>query len=284
MHFRCLDKSDGLIALGIGLLDPFAAGAYILAKALDGDSIYHTHTIDMHAVDDCFPGDHNCGPAGEYMDIEFNTVLYALGNGIHLRGTPKIGMDVKNNVFAHKLSQGGSLTPGAILQNETGLHASDNIFGKNTFNDRKTCDFDGDGIPDPLIATGATLWYSSSAMDGRWVFVGQSPACIDEISFGDFAGNTRCDVRARGQVFLNPASLLDQPLGNFGPVLGLPVPPNLSTTRAISSATDLECSREMRARAFFPIFSSVTVNEEGRLRVDPKRLPRRKRRGAGETA
>jgi hypothetical protein len=92
-----------------------------------------------------------------------------------------------------------------MLHNESGLHDSDNALGVNTFNNRKTiCDFDGDGVPDPFIATGVTFWYASSAMDGRWVFVAQSPASIGEVSFGDFDGDGLCDVRARGQVFLNP--------------------------------------------------------------------------------
>src|SRR5262249_40286246 len=161
---------------------------------LDSDSIYHTHAIDMHAVNTChygiFVGDglettfgeFNCGPAGEFMDIEFNTVLYTAGNGIHLRGTTRIGMDVKHNEFAHHNRDGGYLTPGAMWQNETGLHDSPtNILGVDTFNDRRFCDvrdpvtnaridFDGDGVPDPFIATGVTFWFSSSALAGRWVF------------------------------------------------------------------------------------------------------------------
>jgi hypothetical protein len=239
VHFRCLDKTSGEISFGLGLLNPFVGLGYIVAADLDGDLIYHTHTIDMHAVDDCFPGDHDCGPAGEYMDIEFNTVLYTAGNGIHLRGTPKVGMVVQHNVFAHTKHDGGMLTPGAMLQNEFGLHDSDNALGLNTFNNRKTiCDFDGDGIPDPFIATGVTFWYSSSAMDGRWVFVGQSPASIGEVSFGDFDGDGLCDVRARGQVFLNPnapavvpswpGAVVTSPL-NISTIHSAPAGPGLST-------------------------------------------------------
>jgi hypothetical protein len=244
VHFRCLDKTDAGIALGLGLIgSPFAGIVCLVAEALDGGSIYHTHAIDMHATDNCANGkytgdidtafgDHNCGPAGEYMDIEFNTVLYTLGNGIHLRGTPKVGMDVKHNVFAHKKHDGGYLPPGAMLQNETGLHDSDNPLGLNTFNDRKTCDFHADGIPDPFIATGVTFWYSSSALDGRWVFVGQSPAPVGEVSFGDFDGDGLCDVRARGQVFLNPAaSRLPRPASSVGTALGTPATLSLPTTK-----------------------------------------------------
>jgi len=238
VHFRCLDNSN-LEGIAL-LLNPFATVQYIIAEALDGGAIYHTHTIDMHAVNNCYNGvftgdpnfgDHNCGPAGEFMDIEFNTVLYTAGNGVHLRGTPKIGMDVKHNVFAHKNHDGGFLTPGAMLQNETGLHDSDNILGLNTFNDRKSCDFDGDGISDPFIATGVTFWFSSSVLGGRWVFLAQSPASIDEVSFGDFDGDGRCDVSALGQTFLNPDPLpFAQSPGSVSTVVGTPATLNLSAT------------------------------------------------------
>jgi hypothetical protein len=180
------------------------------------------------------------------MDIEFNTVLYTAGNGIHLRGTPKVGMVVQHNVFAHTKHDGGTVTPGAMLQNEFGLHDTDNALGVNTFNNRRTaCDFDGDGIPDAFIATGVTFWYASSAMDGRWVFVGQSPASIGEVSFGDFDGDGLCDVRARGQVFLNPdaravlaswpGAVVSSP-AILSTVPSAPVGPGLSLTGSISAA------------------------------------------------
>ena len=36
--------------------------------------------MDMHGRDSCFlEASYSCGPAGEYMDIEYNAVLYADG-------------------------------------------------------------------------------------------------------------------------------------------------------------------------------------------------------------
>jgi hypothetical protein len=195
-------------------VNPFVAVTYITLQALDGGSIYHTHAIDMHAVGNCHNGifvgelnqfgDHNCGQAGEYVNLEYNTVLYTAGNGIHLRGTPvrasssplstKVGMDVKNNVFAHSVHDGGFITPGAFLQNEEGLHDLGNTLGLNTFNSRRSCDFDADGTPDPLIATGVTMWYASSALGGRWTFLNRSTKRVNEISLSDVNGDGMCDV------------------------------------------------------------------------------------------
>jgi hypothetical protein len=167
------------------------------------------------------------------MDIEFNTILYTAGNGIHLRGTPTSpeGMVVTHNVFAHSEHDGGVVFIGAMLQDESGLHDSDNILGLDTFNDRQSCDFDGDGHEDPFIATGVTFWFSSSVLDGRWVFLAQSPARLDEVSFNDFDGDGRCDAAARGQVFLNPDPLpLVQDPGTVSTVLGQPAVLNLIAT------------------------------------------------------
>jgi hypothetical protein len=239
VHFRCLDASE--TDLWLFVLSPFAVAVHLVAKALDGDSIYHTHAIDMHAVNSCSHGvfvwdietavgDHNCGPAGEYMDIEFNTVLYTAGNGIHLRGTPTVGMDVKHNVFAHQNHDGGFLTPGAILQNETGLRDVDNI-ELNTFTDRLSCDFDGDGTSDPFIATGVNWWYASSALDSRWVFLNRSPARVADITLRDVDGDGRCDESAEGQVFLNPdPQPFAQSPGNISTLVDAPVTVNLSAS------------------------------------------------------
>ena len=212
VHFRCLQPSSSIWGV---VLNPFIGLQYVAAQALDPYSIYHTHAIDMHGVGNCtngiFTGDfvqlggYNCGQAGEYMDVEYNSILYTAGNAIHLRGTPvravsspstaKTGMDVKNNVFAHSVHDGGVVTPGAIVQNGEGsITESGNILGLNTLNDRKTCDFDGDGTPDSFLATGVTLWYASSRQQGRWNFLYRSPARVADVALDDDNGDGRCDV------------------------------------------------------------------------------------------
>jgi len=212
VHFKCVDHED----LPDLLLNPFAVGYDIVKQVLDAGNIYHTHAIDMHGVGSCghFNSDHNCHQAGEYMDIEDNTILYTAGNGIHLRGTPvlasssppdaKIGMDVKDNVFAHTVHDGGYITTGAMTQNEVGLHDLGNTLGLNTFSDRKRCDFDGDTVPDDFIATGIGWWYASSLLAGRWVFLNRSTTRVTGVTLGDVDGDHRCDVTANGTVLHNP--------------------------------------------------------------------------------
>jgi hypothetical protein len=212
VDLKCVNPGTGLALL----LDPFIGVQLLIADALDGEHIYHTHAIDMHGTDTCrLSGaeplaDHNCGAAGEYMDIEENTILYTAGNGIHLRGIPAIGMFVANNVFAHQVHDGGLVTPGAMVANGPGgqgLYDMGNTLGLNTFNDRKYCDFDGDGVADPFIATGVTWWYSSSVLGGRWVYLNESPARVADVTLGDVDGDGRCDVTWSGGVLLNPDPL-----------------------------------------------------------------------------
>jgi hypothetical protein len=194
VHFKCVDPDS---SLWVFVANPFAGIGYVVEQMLDPDHIYHTHAIDMHGTNsDCgtFSGDHNCGPAGEYMDISYNTILYTQGNGIHLRGTPSVGMFVRGNVFAHSEHDGSLLTPGAMVQNELGLYDQGNTLGLNTFNERKSCDFDGDGVGDPMIATGVAWWYASSALGGRWVFLKRSPKRLADLVLRDVDGHGRCDV------------------------------------------------------------------------------------------
>lgn len=177
---------------------------------------FHTHAIDMHGVDTCRTStsnplaDHNCGPAGEYMDISYNTVLYTAGDGIHLRGTPKanggqkVGMEVTHNVFAHSVAWGNLVVAGAVEQNETGLTQFVNTFASQAFDDRRSCDFDGDGTQDSFAASGAGWWYQSTVLGGRWVFLQRSTVLAAGVTLRDVDGDGRCDETAGGQVYLNP--------------------------------------------------------------------------------
>ena len=64
---------------------------------------FYNHQIDMHGLKTCGIGEHfNCGPAGEFMEVAYNTVVSDDSDAIQLRGTPTSadGMSVHHNVFA----------------------------------------------------------------------------------------------------------------------------------------------------------------------------------------
>ena len=172
----------------------------------------HTHVIDMHGRDSCFHFGYYCGPAGEFMDIEYNTVLYDQGTDFKLRGTPSIGVTVAHNVFARtdKWNQapGGIaiFDDAAMVQTDDLDHRSiaesDNTLGY-TYNkfttDNLFGDFDGDGVQDRLSTTGQTWWYFSS-LHQRWTFLRQSTAARS-VSVGDFDGDGTTDISAGGNLY-----------------------------------------------------------------------------------
>ncbi|NUR61692.1 MAG: hypothetical protein HOV87_23985 [Catenulispora sp.] len=197
----------------------------LLPHGGDNTGDTNTQAIDVHGQGTCttlgipFGGDHNCGPAGEYYDAEYNTIEYTAGPAVHLRGIPSITMDVANNVFANSSADDAleSNFPGTMTNVGIG-----NVFGHNAFDTTPTtnADFDGDGKPDRFLATGAGLWYQASSMPvahgndgncysidplhpcdpdggpavGRWVFLGQSTASASGVQLRDVNGDGRPDV------------------------------------------------------------------------------------------
>src|SRR5262249_10763395 len=55
------------------------------------------------------------------------------------------------------------------------------------------CDFDGDGIDDLFLATGASWWFSSSGKF-HWTFLNTSTKQLKDLRFGYFDDDDRCDV------------------------------------------------------------------------------------------
>jgi FG-GAP-like repeat/Right handed beta helix region len=165
------------------------------------DLCTHTHTFDMHGQDDCWLGDRNCGRAGEYMDIRYNTFLYDDGHAFKLRGTPSIRAEVRDNAFKHE-SLWGTSTPsqtivGAVSQTESGLVTANNQLGVDESGNHGYCDFDVDGVPDAFFATGATWWYSSGGT-ATWRYLNTSTKRLSQLTLGDFDYDGKCDVMAPG--------------------------------------------------------------------------------------
>lgn len=176
---------------------------------------FYNHQIDMHGLQTCGSGEHwNCGLAGEFMDVGWNTVAALNSDAIQLRGTPSDpgGMSVHNNVFMQPRDS-------ALTQTQTGLHDDGgNLFSVfdlvgypaiQVFRFRPdaaaTCDFDGDGTNDFFWATGATWWYLSSLV-GHWVFLNQSSrGMLGEHTLSDVNQDGLCDVTIPGEgTFFTP--------------------------------------------------------------------------------
>ena len=176
----------------------------ILSHGGTNTDLDSTHIIDMHGTDSCWSdpfasdfGSYMCGGAGEYMDVEYNTVEYNSEYDVKLRGTPSVGMDIANNVFADASESD------AIAYTEQAPNVEpNNTYGFNAAANSVTgCDFDGDGTPDTFLASGETWWYQSSVLNGRWVYLTQSPVTGSAIKLGDVNGDGLCDVTANGAVF-----------------------------------------------------------------------------------
>lgn len=156
-----------------------------------------THLFDVHGDKNC-PDTPltkhiwNCGNAGDQFWITYNTFQYTADNAIKLRGTPRKGAYIENNVFAHK-----SIGAAIALRSRTRVHVGSgpraNTVRADTFGRYGVCDFDGDGTDDLFLPTGVSWWYSSG---GRmhWVFLNAASERLGQVALGDFDGDRRCDV------------------------------------------------------------------------------------------
>ncbi|MFF0266696.1 tectonin domain-containing protein [Kribbella sp. NPDC004536] len=147
--------------------------------------------FDVHALKNCGGGSYNCGPAGEFFDIRWNSIVASQGElGVWLRGTPSDRMNVGNNIFTQTRAK-------AYSQTETGLYAFQNIFNTDYFGERGhfRCDFDRDGVYDQWTASGQTVWYLSSARadskDPRWLYVMQTTKRAGQLTSADLASYLR---------------------------------------------------------------------------------------------
>lgn len=167
----------------------------------------YTHIFDVHG-DGCWWNDNLCGDAGDEYHYYRNSFQYLMDNAISIRGKPRTGVYINENVFPHKymllccglaawLLDGVITDQAAVLLNSSQNVDADeqkNILNTDTFGEYYSqCDFDGDGIDDLFLATGTTWWFSSSAQF-HWTFLNTSSKRTKELRFGYFDDDDRCDV------------------------------------------------------------------------------------------
>jgi hypothetical protein len=182
---------------GTGYL--FYRNLILASGGVNGNALaFHTHVIDMHGRG-CVA--YQCGPAGEYMDIKYNTVLYTSAAAVKLRGTPSDRMELENNVFAH----GDVFDAVKWTEVPPALHV--NLAGFNpAANSRISCDIDGDGVDDNFMAAWYTWWYYSSRI-GRWIYFDQSSATLNSVVLSDTNGDGYCDATANGHTAFGPGGI-----------------------------------------------------------------------------
>jgi len=148
---------------------------------------HYQQDFDVHGTyqDGC---DQCGGPAGEYAEIARNTFLGQNRPNFDLRGNPTYPCTFHDNV---------SLLPyNDAIRNQSG--AGGLIVTNNRFNVSNPTgrlgvgDFDGDGIQDLFLATGAAWYYAPAGKE--WRYLNAQTDGIDNLLFGDFDGDGRTDV------------------------------------------------------------------------------------------
>lgn|GEM_PF-1856611 len=180
------------------------------------DNLFLTETgksssddVDMHGSFS-FTNDKSswdAGLTGDYFDVGWNTFLKTdetiaggvVGNfeaNVNQRGSSCRFIAIHNNVFLQP--QGN-----AIRVNSTDGSVTPPVqYGPNSFNAQDPTqglllagDFDGDGIDDVFLATGAA-WYYSSGGQAEWRYLNRASDPASALLLGDFDGDGRTDVLA----------------------------------------------------------------------------------------
>jgi hypothetical protein len=149
-----------------------------------------TSSIDMHGS--LHPGHWYGGIAGDYHDVGYNTSLRNNIETVGIRGTPCRFVAIHDNIFTQ--SKGDAIANQSTDPVKTVTYANKyNV--SNPMSPLAVGDFDGDGVDDVFVGTGAG-WYFSSGGQSEWRFLNRMTEKADALLFADLDGDGRTDVIA----------------------------------------------------------------------------------------
>ncbi|MGH6834675.1 MAG: hypothetical protein ACREC9_03810 [Methylocella sp.] len=173
----------------------------------------YTHSFDAHGTG-CWWSSDLCGDAGIQFWINSNAWQYLKDNDIHIRGKPVLNAYIDKNIFPFS-SQDDAIN---LYTTDNVTVGPGNVYNVDTFGQYGVCDFDGDGVDDLFLATGATWWFSSFG-EFQWSYLNAKTEQLNDLRFGYFDDDLRCDVLAdhNGQWVISSGGTGDwKPLGSFG--------------------------------------------------------------------
>ena len=201
--------------------DGNAANRYIVNDSLfTSESSDNEHMVDVHGTCSREGSHWRGGRGGDLFDIGWNTFINDDRGLLVLRGTPCNYMSFHDNVTTRgpgaldlwlTPSSGPACESPPGVPFVAGAPGTVLVKANNAFNypdptrtgrigELGVGDFDGDGVDDVFLGTGATWWFSSGGK-AEWRFLNRMPERATALRFGDFDGDGRTDVvRMRGRL------------------------------------------------------------------------------------
>jgi hypothetical protein len=202
-----LHNRHAIAAAASGGVSYWATGNLVHLHGHDGNQDFDVHgTGDGCSILGLFACGARGGIAGEWIEVAGNTFFGADRNNFYLRGTPCVGARFADNVTRQQHEDGYLEFEGSSQAVRTFfdlyhflLHPDALVVERNRFEiadptaDLEVGDFDGDGLDDLLLATGAAHYVSFSGQTA-WHFRALATEQGKQLRLGDFDGDGRADV------------------------------------------------------------------------------------------
>ncbi len=151
--------------------------------------IHHTHDFDVHGTGWNGFG----GRAGHYFDVGWNTFLGTNRQNFDLRGKPTVGVEYHHNTSLRSREDAVGCTRCGEGNDKLFVYDNNQFNAPDPTANSRSGDFDGDGLDDRFMATGAA-WYYSLGGQTEWRFINAQPEKSGDLLFVDFDADGRTDV------------------------------------------------------------------------------------------